>query len=460
MKVSESSPNLRVLNFMLRSFILLSLSVALFSTFLSNEIHAQDFAPGRVISIRPCIIYPFGLVNLDSLIGRQYLLKSPGLNIQKFGNSNLTKIPLHRESRLDSIKRSLQKSYPDTDSLPGIYQTQPDLDSLLDPWLGKRFRIIDAEALAGLLASHQYYILAKFSESFKAVLLVTSSDLQKGGYQLISADILDNARARWVGKYLWMNVQSDIPELPPFSRVRVIGIDPSSSWRGPYAFHVVTDNNDTVTMHCKLQPPDTSLFSLDLGTPFGNVFLEGQPGQWWKCVPDSGFDRNGIMINEDSGTFFRTMKSLGVRTQSYDVTYSMTGQDSLAFVKLSGRGVWGMLLDSCIASFNDSKLCGIDFMIPDSASESAIRSELVQRFGGPSVSDTETGAGSKINTIKERWLYYSARAQLHQIVLSNYIGLSHTLEGMPKVFDSNEALFGMRATLFYGDRDNSIFINR
>jgi hypothetical protein len=361
------------------------------------------------VQIRQAPEYPFGLLSLDSLIGREYVLVSTTLSDFRYGS---------KRSRVN-----IDSGYLDDGSLMSIYLHQPEPDTLLITWIGKRFQIINFEkdtSYSGYL--HIYYVQAKFVNGATLVIKVSSSELRGDGSQIVPAEILDNARKRWVGKYLWTCPESDLTDIPVFSHVKVLDIDAVLGWRGPIAFRILSQKNDTLTVHCKLQSPDTSEYHIGIGKGFGKFFLDGAPSTFWKTVPASGFDNADVYLGEDSSAFFQEMKRLKVRTQSYNVTYSMSGQDSLATAELRGKGIWGMPVDSCTATFDTGRLCGIMFMIFDSVSEVSVRSNLFKRFGSPSTVDS-LGQSVKMGVVIV-WMYYSPNHQLRAIALvdvGNYV---------------------------------------
>ncbi len=423
---------------MLRFFFLLSIATVLFSALVINDGFAQDLAPGKLVQIRQMPEYPFGLLSLDSLIGREYILVSTTLRDFRFGGK--------------SSKSGLDSGNSDLLSLRAIFLQQPDPDSLLAPWIGKRFRIINVEkdtSYIGLLST--FFIQAKFLDGDTCILKVSSSNLRGDESKIVSIDILDSARKRWIGKYLWTNVQSDIAGTPVFSRVKVLDIDAVPDWRGPIAFHILSEKNDTVVVNCKLQTPDTPEYDIGIGRGFGKQFLDGPPSSFWKTVPDSSFDYDGIALGEDSSSFFKTMARLYVRTQSYNVTYSMSGQDSEATAELRGKGIWGIPSDTCTASFDHGKLSGISFMIFDSISESRILKDIVSRLGNPTIADSSSPSFSLSKIGTETWMYYSPHRPLSQIYLMDMGSMFSTINNPPKTNHSRfPSILLPRAMLFYG----------
>jgi hypothetical protein len=420
---------------MIRTFFLLTLCVAFINTD-TFEVNAQELAPGKLIQIRQSPEYPFGLLSLDSLVGREYILVSTTLRNPDFGKKN-------------SIK-SLDSSRSDRSSLSLRFIQQPDPDSLLSPWIGRKFRIINVQQdtnYGGFL--QDWYVQAKFSENFTIILKVFARDLQGDGSRIVSEDILDSARGRWVGKYLWINVRSDDPSLHAFTRVKVLSINPVYKIGGSFSFHFVSDKHDSDAVDCKLQPPsDTSRFSIDFEKSFGKEFLEQSPSTFWKSVPASGFEHDGIALGESDKTFFQTIKSLGVRTQSRNITYSITGEDSASTAELRGKGIWGAPFDTCSATFTGGKLSGLSFSIYDTASESLIRAELIRRFGDPSLADTIRGTFGMSNSIAQTWLYYSPKHELQQILLVDMQALSAAFSALSKiVVKDGSAMPIMRAML-------------
>jgi hypothetical protein len=421
---------------MLRCSFFLSLAVAVSIPFLINEAQAQELAPGKLVQIRQAPEYPFELSSLDSLIGREYVLVSTTLRNPDFGRKGLRK-------NIDTI-------YSDTNSLSSKFAQQPDPDTLLSPWIGKKFRIIGFQqdtSFGGFLKD--WYLQAKFSENFTVILKVLARDLQGDGSRIVSQDILDSARGRWLGKYLWINVRSDEPSLHAFTRVIVLSIEPVYKIGGPFSFHFVSDQNDTDVIDCKIQPPsDTSRFPIDFGKSFGKEFLEQPPSTSWKTVSGAAFDHDGIALGQKDKIFFQRMKSLGVRTHSRNITYSMSGEDSTSSAELQGKGIWGMPFDTCSATFTGGKLSGLSFSIYDTASEASIRSELIRRFGEPSLSDTIRGMFGLPNTIAQTWMYYSSKHELQQILLVDMQAIFTAFSALSKVMvKDGSAMPVMRATL-------------
>jgi hypothetical protein len=271
---------------MRHNFFTSSLAVVILCTFANSYVSGQTFTAGKLVRIMQAPEYPFNLLSLDSLIGREYILVSTTLRNPDFGRKG--------------SRKSIDTSYSDTTSLISKFVLQSDPDSILGPWIGKKFRIVKFQqdtTYGGFLKV--WYIEAQFSENFTVILKVFARDLQGDGSRIVSEDILDSARKRWVGKYLWKNISSDEPSLHAFTRVKVLSIDPVEKIAGPFSFHFISDDNDTGIIHCKLQPPsDTSRFPIDFGKSFGKEFLEQPPSTFWKSVSGSPFDYNGITLGE------------------------------------------------------------------------------------------------------------------------------------------------------------------
>jgi hypothetical protein len=420
---------------------LFSLVAVLFGAFIINDGYAQDLAPGKLVQIRQSPKYPFAPLSLDSLIGREYILLTDTILGAKF-----PKAPNFMGKRRIRLGR-------DSSRLANMFYDQPDQDSLLAPWYGKSFRIIDAEqdtSFGGILKN--WYLDVKFNDSVSMVLDATTDDLQVGGSKLISKNVLDSARKRWEGKYLWMNIESTETNFPPLTRVKVLRIGPTMSFNGPFAFHIVSDKGNTAIIHVKLQQPDTSKFSIEFGTPFGKEFQDGPPNAFWKTVPSPGFEHDGIFFGEDSSIFFKNIKNLGVKIHSYKMTFSNTGDESSSTVELHGKGVWGMPFDTCIASFESEKLDGIAFWIYDSTEESSVRSDLAHKFGNPSQSDTVKGKLGMEDMVMQTWFYYSRDDHLQIISLLDAGDLSHAFDVLTKVFAKDGPVIPMlRSMLFYGE---------
>jgi hypothetical protein len=445
---------------------------------LAVQIHAQMFPPGKLVQIKQETNFPFAPLAIDSLKGRAYILMSTGLGLPRLGKSALSWLKSDTTKRINggkkvestknnnraisgskkwrAMKKSNRRKISLTDSLISIYREQISPDTLLVPWVGKRFSVIDFEKEPTIFQSvlSDYYILAKFSDTFTAVLKVFASDLETGGMQLIPTATLDSARARWIGRNLWINVSSGISKFPVFSKAKVLSIDPSLYWKGPYAFHLLSENGDTATVYCKLQKSDSSLYSFSVISSFGHAFLDNPPETYWKTLPGTVFESDGIAVGEDSAAFFQKMKMLDVRTISYNVTYSMSGHDSEATAELRGKGIWGMPFDSSHASFSTGKLSAIGFVVYDSESQVAVRADLHERYGEPSISDTARGYLGQTSTSTETWLYYTAAHRLEEIVFVDMGSLLTSLRDLNKItnvdFPSSLMIRGM---VGYGDAE-------
>jgi hypothetical protein len=256
--------------------------------------------------------------------------------------------------------------------------------------------------------------------------------------------LLDSVRRRWVGKSLWTNVKQAYRLPPVFSNVRVLNIDPVKSYNGSYAFTILSDNGEKDTVHCQLQPPDTSFFSADIfSNSFGQLFLEHSPSEYWGTVPGSGFDRDGIVLGEDTAAFMKRMREIGIQTKVY---IPALGKDSGIGVELKGKGVWGIPLDTSFAYFKDGKLNGIVFMMMnDSSDQIKVRNKLIESYGTPSV--TLSSHGGMVLSIQENWLYYSPQQELSSITLTRSVYNTN----MPQKVLSQLPSFPTLSMLTYSD---------
>ncbi len=399
--------------------------------FLSQTAAAKKFAPGKLVKIQDPVLYPFDTLSVDSLIGRKYILLS-----SRFGTFSLRHFHLGHDSS----------------ALAREFWDDTDLDSILQTWNGKPFQILEAEEDTSYGGSlKDWYIRAKFSDMFKPVLRMDQGSLTRGKFGAVPEEVLDRARKRWQGKSLWMNFQTGDEKFPGLTHVTVLEINPGEDIKGSYGFHLRKDNGDTGTLYCQLQPPDTSRFSMGFTTAFGKLFLDGPPEQHWKTVPESNFEKEGVVLGQDSAHFFRAMKNRSVQLHSYDATYSQTGADSIFTAELQGHGVWGIPNDSSQAFFENGKLSALAFEIYDSVTMNDAFTELRKRFGEPSVIDSSP-ARLSMKFYTSTWYFYQSDGSVQTLSVADFgselVSSASELKSMSlHMFNS---LF-MRGLIFYGD---------
>jgi hypothetical protein len=249
----------------------------------------------------------------------------------------------------------------------------------------------------------------------------TPQELQNND-SLAIGPILNDARHRWIGKYLWVNFRARIG-LPIFSRVKVLNVDTNSSKVGhsfsstdPYTFILSTDQGMTYWAICTLQLNDSSNIFRKNDFAFGKVFIEEPPSQAWKTVPDSSLSAEGIVWDEDSAAFSQTLRIKGPH-------FSTESQnDSVTIISIEGKGLYGMPLNSGYAAFYYGRLSSVFFPIDDSLNESIARMALHAIFGNPT-EDVACREGSfQVRT--ESWDYYVPGKSIHSIVLRSFKQLS------------------------------------